>query len=91
MKKVKKYIKDNTRTCSNEYSLGMYVSSCAPWLTPEDALTAAEIAKEDTIKKVCKWLEVNANKYDERIQTIAGTIRIVNVEKLTKDLKKAFK
>ena len=53
--KAEQYIKDYTRNCSNELSNGEYES----WLTPDQALRAAEIAKEETIEKACKWLLKN--------------------------------
>lgn len=59
--KVEKYIRDYTRNCSNELCsvedrYGKTIISYREWLTPDQALRAAEIAKEETIEKACKWL-----------------------------------
>ena len=72
MKKVEQYIKDYTKTCSNEYltdsksdGLGGYIShkKFCPWLTPDHARRVAEIAREETVKEVCEWLKSNWMKY----------------------------
>ena len=55
MSKAKKYIKDFTNHCSNDLMFG----GCAPWISPENALDAVDIEREDTLKKVCKYLEHN--------------------------------
>lgn len=62
--KIEKYISDCTRNCSNELcavedKYGKKVISYHEWLTPDQALRAAEIAKEETIEKACKWFEDN--------------------------------
>lgn len=58
MSKARQFIKDYTRSCSNiEYTQGVYTPSYHPWLTPEQALAAVEIAKEELIEKVCEWLK----------------------------------
>lgn len=58
MAKAEQYIKDYTRNCSNELSNGEYES----WLTPDQALRAAEIAKEETIEKACKYINDHWDK-----------------------------
>lgn len=52
MSKAKQFIKDYTSGCSNELTDGVYHE----WLTPEQALAAVEIAKEEVIEKACSWL-----------------------------------
>ena len=69
MTKVEKYIHDYTRACSNELvaiedANGKKVVSYREWLTPENAFSVAEIAKEETLDKVCKWLEENLHMYN---------------------------
>lgn len=64
--KIEKYISDCTRNCSNELCsvedrYGKTIISYREWLTPDQALRAAEIAKEETIEKACEWLN---NFYD---------------------------
>jgi hypothetical protein len=64
MDKVRQFIKDYTRGCSNELSAveyrdGKKVISYHEWLTPEQALAAVEIAREELIDKACEWLLKN--------------------------------
>ena len=61
MDKVRQFIKDYTRGCSNElgaveYKDGKKVISYHEWLTPEQALAAVEIAREELIERACEWL-----------------------------------
>ena len=55
MSKAKQFIKDYTSGCSNELTDGVYHE----WLTPEQALAAVEIAREELIDKACEWLKEN--------------------------------
>lgn len=55
MSKAKQFIKDYTSGCSNELTDGAYHE----WLTPEQALAAVEIAREEMIDKACEWLLKN--------------------------------
>lgn len=60
MSKARQFIKDYTRSCSNiEYTQGVYTPSYHPWLTPEQALAAVEIAREEVIDEVCAYLRDN--------------------------------
>lgn len=54
MEKVEQYIRKNTNQFSNEDGFD-YV----PWLTPEHARKAVEIAREETINEVCEWIKYN--------------------------------
>lgn len=65
MSKAEKFIEDYTRNCSNEYltdskpdGLGGYISrrNFSPWLTPDQARKAVEIAREEMIDKVKELL-----------------------------------
>ena len=64
MSKVEKYICDCTRNCSN-YTVfiekktykGIYV----PWLTPDQARRAVEIAREEIIESVVEFLSKEEN------------------------------
>jgi len=57
MSKVRQFIKDCTRGCSNETTpVGSFDHTYHEWLTPEQALAAVEIAREELIEKVCEWL-----------------------------------
>ena len=77
MTKAEKFIQDYTRNCSNELEGGIYHE----WLTPDDALSAVDIAKEE----IYEWL-LNHNDYI----TINGNITSYNMEKCVKDLKQAM-
>lgn len=64
MDKARQFIKDYTRGCSNELCAvedihGKKVISYHEWLTPEQALAAVEIAREELIDKACEWLLKN--------------------------------
>lgn len=64
MSKVRQFIKDCTRGCSNElgtveFKDGLKVTSYHEWLTPDQALAAVEIAREELIE----WLGENIDKY----------------------------
>lgn len=64
MSRAKQFIKDYTSGCSNELCAvedkdGKKVISYHEWLTPEQALAAVEIAKEEVIEKACEWLKEN--------------------------------
>jgi hypothetical protein len=88
MSKAEKFIQDYTRNCSNiEYTQGVYTPSYQPWLTPDQARRAVEIAKEE----IYEWLQENASKYTEKQDTIFGTIKVLNSHKLVNDLKQAMK
>ena len=79
------YIKDYTRGCSNELIGGGYHE----WLTPENALAAVELAREE-MKKVVEQLKAQAERRYEEIgksgyiqpnQPLAiGTDNVVTIE-----------
>ena len=56
MSKAEKFIQDYTRNCSNEIVCGI----CEPWLTPDQARRAVELAREEMIEKFYDWLRSNA-------------------------------
>ena len=59
MSKADKFIQDCTRNCSNEHvevkckSKEKVIFSYEPWLTPDQARNAVEIAREEMIEKAC--------------------------------------
>jgi len=64
MSKVEEFIDDCTKNCSNQYDFPEYfengikrLKEYQPWLTPEQAKKAVEIAREEMIEKVCEYLE----------------------------------
>ena len=53
MSKAEKFIKENTKDCSNKsLSTGKYYF----WLTPDQALRAVEIAREEMLNEICEWI-----------------------------------
>ena len=53
MSKAEQLIKDYTRDCSNETDFPSYNGVIyQPWLTPEQALRAVEIEREEILQKV---------------------------------------
>ena len=73
MSKAEKFIQNYTKNCSNEYltgskpdGLGGHISrrEFSPWLTPDQARRAVEIAREELIEKVIGWIEeINNNHH----------------------------
>jgi hypothetical protein len=66
MSKAEKFIKNYTRNCSNQYNFPEYfengikrLKEYQPWLTPDQALKAVEIAMEE----IYEWLRVNLCDY----------------------------
>lgn len=57
--KAEKFIQEHTRNCSNVFiNPQLYgTEENEPWLTPDQALRAVEIAREEMIERACKWLQ----------------------------------
>ena len=58
MTKAEEFIQNYTRNCSNE--LVKYDSAgieYEPWLHPDQARKAVEMAKEEVIENTCEWLK----------------------------------
>lgn len=98
MSKAEKFIQDYTRNCSNIVE-GYYPNgkqSYFPWLHPKHARNAVEIAREETIKEVCEWIEENIGEYCDGENIVFSATHIENAdifeqEKFIKDLKQAMK
>ena len=61
MEKVEEYIKEHTRNDSN-IVIGYYpdgIQQYYPWIPLRHARRIAKIAREETIKEVCKWIKYN--------------------------------
>lgn len=55
--RAEQFIKDCTRCCSNEFEPQKAPPSVYnPWLTPDQARSAVEIAREEMISKLRKWV-----------------------------------
>lgn len=75
MNKARQFIKDYTRGCSNETtSIGSFDHTYHEWLTPEQALAAVEIAREELIDKACEWLN-NFYSEDRHCYLVAEDIK----------------
>ena len=74
-----KFIKEYTKYCSNELTFGGH----APWLSPENALMAVDLAREELIKKAQKWLKEHGSEY---IAIKDGQLYLLG--SFSKDLKK---
>ena len=81
MSRAEKFISDYTRDCSNEIVCGM----CEPWLTPDEARRAVEIAREEMIEKVCEFLNNDLCCY------IKAHDFAIEHQRLENDLRQAIK
>jgi len=67
MSKAEKYIQENTRTDSNIVaSSGMFEIinfRHHEWLTPDQAIKAVDIAREEILEKAAKWIDNNFSLY----------------------------
>ena len=53
MSKAEDFILEHTSNCFNYNS---YAQDPVPWITPDDARKAVEIAREEMIEKLRKWV-----------------------------------
>ena len=89
--KAEQFIKDYTRRCSNvlcavEDKYGNKVISYREWLTPDQALSAVAIEREEVIEEVLKWLRNNYRNYmhnptGEKLEAFFGGDMITDLEK----------
>lgn len=86
MSKAEKFIQEHIKNCSNLAHLddlnGNVWEENTPWLTPDQALKAVEIAR----KEIYKWL----NSHNDYI-VVDGNITHFDMEKCIKDLKQAMR
>ena len=82
MSKAEKFIEDYTRNCSNEKRITIGKLSHwekQPWLTPDDARKAVEIAREEMIEKAIKWVKYNNEnggcKFDGWVENIKQAMK----------------
>lgn len=82
MSKAEEFIREHIRNCSNIMD-GYYPNgkqAYFPWLTPDQARRAVEIAREEMIEKFYDWLRNNATyihprKGTEECITTLGKLR----------------
>ena len=79
MSKAEKFIQDYTRNCSNEMESPLYANpklNFYPWLTPDQARRAVEIAREE----IYEWIRNNIKNYVYMdIDTLEGRIDVDEV------------
>lgn len=85
--KAEQFIRDYTRRCSNELcavedKYGKKVISYHEWLTPEQALSAVQIAREEAIEKACEYIREHRFEVYTEDNGIAGWIPDVFIERL---------
>ena len=85
--KAEQFIKEYSNHCSNELcaiedKFGKKVISYREWLTPDQALRAVEIAREELIEKACEWLEEHLLNFWSQ--------RITNTDYFIEDFKQAI-
>lgn len=89
MSKTEKFIEENTRHCSNEFEPQKAPPSVYnPWLTPDQARRAVEIAREEMMEKICEWIDVNYVHYLD--VNVKGTLT-ANIRQFIGDLKQAIR
>lgn len=88
MSKAEEFILEHTSNCSNEFEPQKAPPSVYnPWLSPDQARRAVEIAREE----IYDWLVKNASDYMDAQNTIFGRIKTFNTFNLISDLKQAMK
>ena len=95
MSKAEKFISDCTRNCSNEIFRnkdGSFTNiplkgEYNPWLTPDQARKAVEIAREEVIEQTVDWLTKHAKKYYFDKERYLGTDELVEDYKLIMSMK----
>lgn len=92
MSKAEKFIDDCTRNCSNQIAHldigGKNVKPIYnPWLTPDQALRAVEIAREEAVEQTVEWLTKHAKKYYFNKERYLGTDELVEDYKLIMTMK----
>ena len=78
MSKAEKFIRDYTRNC---YNYNSYAQDPTPWLTPDQARKAVEIARGE----IYEWLEEHSQEYVYWMDEEFGKDDLIN------DLKQAMK
>lgn len=79
MSKAERFIEEHTE---DSFNYNSYAQDPIPWLTPDQARKAVEIAREE----IYEWL----NSHNDYI-VVNGSITRFDMEKCIKDLKQAMK
>ena len=87
MSKAEKFIEEHTNTT---YNYNSYAQDPIPWLTPDQARKAVEIARKELIEKVCSFIDDNIDEYID-VRGYTGDAFIdVECDKFINDLKQAM-
>lgn len=84
MSRAEKFIQDYTSNC---YNYNSYAQDPIPWLTPDQALRAVEIAREEMLNEICEWIDVN---YVHYLDISAKGTLTANIRQFIGDLKQAM-
>jgi hypothetical protein len=87
MSKAEKFINDCTRNCSNVFinpQLGGTEEN-HPWLTPDQARKAVEIAREEMIDKFCEWVKKNVTYIHPRKGTEECVVNLGKLKEAMRD------
>ena len=92
MSRAEKFIEDYTKNCSNQSEWGVETPNKSiiyvqPWLTPDQARRAVEIAREEVIEKTAEWLTKHAKKYYFNKERYLGTDELVKDYELIMSMK----
>ena len=95
MSKAEKFIEERTKRCSNlahfEDLNGNVWEENTPWLTPDQARRAVEIAREEIIEKVCSFIDDNMAEYIDIRGYTGNTFINIECDRFINDLKQAMK
>jgi len=93
MSKAEKFIQEHIKNCSNLAHLddlnGNVWEENTPWLTPDQALRAVEIARKELIEKVCQFIQEHHHEYTSW-NTEEYELEF-NTEQFIHDIKQAMK
>ena len=90
MSKASDYIRDYTKRCSNAtvgWKDGESEILYHPWLTPDNALAAVEIERQEVIEKACEFLKSYRQSTPDGCGYIPGVVNDETIE----DFRKAMK
>lgn len=84
MSKAEEFIREHTRNCSNttrgyRTKGASFPSYCLPWLSPDQARKAVEIAREEVIEAAAEWMKLYVINHDA-----------IDVFEMEKEFKKAM-
>ena len=80
MSKAEEFIIDSTKNC---YNYNSYAQNPIPWLTPDQARRAVEIAREEMIEKACNVIRHKYGHY----HYLRGDITEELIKKFVKAMK----